>query len=154
MAFSFLTIKEREYYQALPQNIEEDTLMKCFFLNREDRTFIHFFYGNQTKIAIALQLGIIRFLGYLPDNWISQISNDYLIFILEQLKIGQPSLGGLAEYGRRAATKTQHLQQILKHLNYRRWQPIIDEPVMEKWLIDRGMEHDNGCNSRFGPKVR
>lgn len=143
MAFSFLTIKEREYYQALPQNIEEDTLIKFFFLNREDRTFIHFFYGNQTKIAIALQLGIIRFLGYLPDNWISQISNDYLIFILEQLKIGQPSLGGLAEYGRRAATKTQHLQQILKHLNYRRWQPIIDEPVMEKWLIDRGMEHDN-----------
>ncbi len=142
MAFSFLTIKEREYYQVLPADIEEDTLMKFFLLNREDKTFIHFFHGNQTKIAIALQLGIIRFLGYLPDNWNSQINNDCIIFVLEQLKIGQPSFD-LTEYGSRPATKTQHLQQILKHLNYRRWQPIIDEPVMEKWLIDRGMEHDN-----------
>ena len=142
MAFAFLTTKEREYYQVLPQNIEEDTLMRFFFLNREDKTFIHFFHGNQTKTAIALQLGIIRFLGYLPDNWNSQINNDCLIFVLEQLKIGQLSFD-LTQYGSRPATKTQHLQQILKHLNYRRWQPIIDEPEMEKWLIDRGMEHDN-----------
>ncbi len=52
MAFAFLTTKEREYYQVLPQNIEEDTLMRFFFLNREDKTFIHFFHGNQTKIGL------------------------------------------------------------------------------------------------------
>ena len=49
----------------------------------------------------------------------------------------------LLEYGNRPATRTEHLQQILKHLDYRRWQPIMDEPVIEKWLIERGMEHDN-----------
>ena len=80
-------------------------------------------------------------LGFLPEGWNIQVNNDWISFIMEQLKI--PVNHSLLEYGNRPATRTEHLQQILKHLDYRRWQPIMDEPVIEKWLIERGMEHDN-----------
>jgi hypothetical protein len=49
----------------------------------------------------------------------------------------------LNDYGQRAMSRSFHLQQILKYLQYRRWEPIMDEPAIEKWLIERGMEHDN-----------
>ena len=104
---------------------------------------INSFNGHQTKVAIGLQIGIIRFLGYLVDDWNLHINSDCLTFILQQLKIDDLSSTQLSQYGSRPATKTQHLQQILRHLNYRRWQPLIDEPIIEKWLIERGMEHDN-----------
>ena len=66
-----------------------------------------------------------------------------LNFVLEGLRINQGLITDVAEYGNRQATRSTYLQQILKYLNYRRWQPIVDEPIIEKWLIERGMEHDN-----------
>ena len=143
MAFSFLTSKEREHYQRIPKNMEESSLLKYFFLNKSDHALINSFNGHQTKVAIGLQIGIIRFLGYLVDDWNLHINSDCLTFILQQLKIDDLSSTQLSQYGSRPATRTQHLQQILRHLNYRRWQPLIDEPIIEKWLIERGMEHDN-----------
>ena len=141
MAYLFLTSKERDLYQRVPQKVEEEVLWKNFFLSKEDKIFIHFFHSNQSKVAVALQVGIIRLLGFLPEGWNIQVNNDWISFIMEQLKI--PVNHSLLEYGNRPATRTEHLQQILKHLDYRRWQPIMDEPVIEKWLIERGMEHDN-----------
>ena len=79
-------------------------------------------------MAVALQVGIIRLLGFLPEGWNFQVNNDWISFIMEQLKIAVNPI--LLEYGNRPATRTEHLQQILKHLDYRRWQPIMDEPVI------------------------
>ena len=141
MAYLFLTNKERDLYQKVPQKIEEEVLWKSFLLSKENKIFIHFFHGNQSKVAVALQVGIIRLLGFLPEGWNIQINNDWINFIMEQLKIDTNP--NLLEYGNRPATRTGHLQQIMKHLNYRRWQPIMDEAIIEKWLIERGMEHDN-----------
>lgn len=89
-----------------------------------------------------MQLGIIRFLGYLPEEWLHQVGEQPIKFILGMLNLGQIQ-DSVIEYGKRQATRSFHLQQILKHLNYRRWQPLIDELMMEQWLIKRGMEHDN-----------
>ncbi|MET3129588.1 hypothetical protein ABID42_004714 [Arcicella rosea] len=35
------------------------------------------------------------------------------------------------------------MQGILKHLNFRKWQPLMDELIFEKWLVEQGMEHEN-----------
>ena len=69
MAYLFLTNKERDFYQRVPQKIEEEVLWKNFFLSKEDKIFIHFFHGNQSKVAVALQVGIIRLLGFSPKGW-------------------------------------------------------------------------------------
>lgn len=141
MAFSFLTSKEREHYQKLPDNMEESSLLRYFFLNKSDNALINSFNGHQTKVAIGLQIGIIRFLGYLADDWNLHINPDCLTFILQQLKIDDVSSSQLSEYGSRPATRTQHLQQVLRYLNYRRWQPLINEPIIEKWLIEGSATH-------------
>ena len=107
MAYLFLTNKERELYQNVPQKIEEEVFWKNFFLSREDKIFIHFFHGNQSKVAVALQVGIIRLLGFLPEGWNIQINPDWLGFITEQLKITiNPNL---LEYGNRPVIRTEHL---------------------------------------------
>ena len=69
MAYLFLTNKERDLYQRVPQKVEEEVLWKNFFLSKEDKIFIHFFHGNQSKVAVALQVGIIRLLGFSPKGW-------------------------------------------------------------------------------------
>lgn len=143
MAISFLNSKERDSFQKLPSKMDAKDIQQYFFITREDKIFLQNFNGNLTKTAIVLQIGIVRFFGYLPETWYQQIDISLLNFVLEGLRLNPGLITDVAEYGNRQATRSTHLQQILKYLNYRRWQPIVDEPIIEKWLIERGMEHDN-----------
>lgn len=85
-----------------------------------------------------MQLGIVRLMGYLPEDWLRQVPPPVVQFVSQQLGI-IPEV--LAAYGDRAATRTQHLQQVLSHLGYRKWQPL-DGPGLEAWLLERALEHD------------
>ena len=40
MAYLFLTNKERDLYQRIPQKIEEEVLWKNFFLSKEDKEVV------------------------------------------------------------------------------------------------------------------
>ena len=60
MAISFLNSKERDSFQKLPSKMDADDIQQYFFTTREDKIFLQNFHGNLTKIAIALQIGIIR----------------------------------------------------------------------------------------------
>ena len=83
-------------------------------------------------------------MGYLPPNWENQVSPTIVEFVLNQIYSSNlQDVLLLKEYGKWGNVRTEHPQQILKYLDYRRWQPIMDEPVIEKWLIERRMEHDN-----------
>jgi hypothetical protein len=64
-----LTQSERERYGQLPVPVEESSLRQFFHLTPDDKYFIRSFYGVIHQTAIALQIGIIRFVGYLPDAW-------------------------------------------------------------------------------------
>lgn len=143
MPLTFLLPKERESFDKV-YSIEEWEVRQYFYLTSEDKRFLERFNGRLNRIAIIIQLGLIRLMGYLPPNWENQVSPTIVEFVLNQ--IYSSNLQGvllLKEYGKWGKVRTEHLQQILKHLDYRRWQPIMDEPIIEKWLIERGMEHDN-----------
>ena len=143
MPLTFLLPKERESFDKV-YSIEEWEVRQYFYLTSEDKRFLERFNGRLNRIAIIIQLGLIRLMGYLPLNWENQVSPTIVEFVLNQ--IYSSNLQGvllLKEYGKWGKVRTEHLQQILKHLDYRRWQPIMDEPIIEKWLIERGMEHDN-----------
>jgi hypothetical protein len=140
MPSSFLNQAERETYTNLPKQIEDTILRKHFSLSREDKRFIQSFNGHLNQVAIALQMSMIRYLGFIPDAWEVGINHRLQTFVMAELKI--VTILPLQEYANRKATHTFHLQQILKHIHFRKWQPM-DEPSYEQWLIRIGMEHDN-----------
>lgn len=142
MPATFLTHRERALFEKVPQ-YEEDQIHQFFFVNIEDKKFIASFYGSSTQLWVIIQIGLIKSLGYLPLDWENQIQSNIIEFVAKQVYDKGKPVQDLKHYGKLGKTKTLHFQQILKHLGYRRWQPLIDELPFEKWLIDRGMEHDN-----------
>jgi hypothetical protein len=47
----------------------------------------------------------------------------------------------IAAYGSRIATRTTHLQQVQRHLGFRRATPL-DVYALQTWLLERALEHD------------
>ncbi len=138
MAVQFLTTLERLRYEQLPAAINIDDLTLYFHLEPSEIALITGQRRDENRLGFAAQLCIIKFMGYLPDNWLATISKEAIEKIADQL--GIPS-HALSRYGNRTATKTEHLQAILKHLGFSKWAPI-DLIPLEKWLVERALEHD------------
>ena len=139
MASLFLNQSQRERYEKVPGEISEDDLMQFFQITQQDKIFLKSFRGEHNRLGIALQIGIVRFMGFLPDKWQQQIPVNVAEKICVQLN---SNIELLPLYGHRDATRTEHLQVILKYLKFRRWQPL-DEIWLSPWLLNNGMEHDN-----------
>lgn len=138
MPLDFLSNPERIRYQSVPSFILETDLHQYFYLTIHDRRFLLSF-REVNRLSIALQLGIIRFMGYLPDGWRQQLSPEVVLFVAQQLNRlvdAQPSSI------HRPNTRTNHLLAILTHLAYRRWEPL-DATWLEPWLLERALEHDD-----------
>ena len=142
MPATFLTAQERANYNRIPK-LEEDELLKGFYLTKTDKIFINGFNGVTNRFCISIQLCLIRYCGFLEEDWRTLVVENIGEFMASQMGIAEFDKCLLTDYGQRAMSRSFHLQQILKYLQYRRWEPIMDEPALEKWLIERGMEHDN-----------
>ena len=141
MPATFLTLQERNAYETIHLKDEKD-ILQCFFPTTDDKHFLHYFNGRVNQVAILIQIGLIRFMGYLIPDWDIQIDEKTLRLVTQQL-YNDGEVITLSEYSKWTNSRSRHLQQILKYLQYRRWEPILDEPIIEKWLLERGMEHDN-----------
>jgi len=125
MPLTFLSPKERESFDKV-HPIEEWEIRQYFYLTSEDKRFLERFNGRLNRIAIIIQLGLIRLMGYLPHNWENQVSPTIVEFVLNQIYSSNlQEVLLLKEYGKWGKVRTEHLQQILKYLDYRRWQPIM-----------------------------
>jgi hypothetical protein len=142
MPATFLTLQERNTYEKIHLSDEMD-ILQYFFPTPDDKYFLQQFIGKTNCISILIQIGLIRLMGYLAPSWENQVSEKIVHFVAQQLYGEETEIISLSEYTNWASLRTRHLQQILKYLQYRRWEPILDEPIIEKWLLERGMEHDN-----------
>lgn len=139
MASLFLNQSQRERYERVPMEISEYDLMQFFQISYQDKIFLKSFRGEHNRLGIAIQIGIVRFMGFLPDKWQQQIPANVATMICDQLG---SNIELLSLYGQRIPTRTEHLGTILKYLKFRRWQPM-DEIRLAPWLLNKGMEHDN-----------
>ncbi|WP_221392104.1 DUF4158 domain-containing protein [Dyadobacter sp. NIV53] len=139
MASIFLNQSQRERYEKVPAEISEYDLMQFFQITRQDKIFLKSFRGEHNQLGIALQIGIVRFMGFLPDKWQEQIPENVAAMVSSQLN---SDIKLLSIYGQRDKTRTEHLSMVLKYLKFRRWQPL-DEIWLSPWLLNKGMEHDN-----------
>lgn len=138
MILPFLTAPERQGYQQVPAVLSESDLRQHFHLTKADREFIQRQRRDGNRLGCAVQLGLVRLMGYLPEDWFEQVPAPVAAFVGQQLGIAPDAL---ATYGERAATRSEHLQLVLRHLGYRKWQPL-DSPGLEAWLLERALEHD------------
>lgn len=138
MPLDFLSIPERTRYESVPSIILEADLRQHFYLTHADRLVVLPLRGETNRLAVALQIGLLRLMGFLPDNWWNHLPADVVEFVARQLRT-EPVY--LADYGHRQQTRSDHLTLILKHLGFRRWEPL-DVTWLEPWLLERALEHD------------
>jgi TnpA family transposase len=138
MPLDFLSNPERLRYHTVPTTIQEPDLRQFFHLTQADREFLRPFRRAANRLGIGLQLGLIRFMGFLPETWWEQIPVEAVSFVAQQQRV-EP--GHLNEYGARQPTLSEHFRAILKHLRFRKWEPL-DVAWLEPWLLERALEHD------------
>jgi len=93
---------------------------------------------NANGLGFAVQLVLLRWLCFLPEQWWKQVPWDLLSSLFSQLSIAPKAFVG---YGRRENTIYEHFRELLHYVNLRRWQ-LSDREWLQTWLLERALEHD------------
>ena len=137
MPGQFLSIAERERLQSFPTEVTSQEIITFFTLSNLDLTQVKKRSGDHNRLGFALQLGTLRYLGFIPDNF-PQLPSTVVEYVAEQLKVS-PSV--LPKYGERPQTRTNQLQEIQNYLGWSK-PNRADYQQLEAWLLERAMEHD------------
>lgn len=140
MPADFLSDAERSRYQIIPADLSSEDLNQYCFLSPIDHALVAGQRRDHNRLGFALQLTIIRLMNHLPQEWYRQVPTSLATYVAGQLGL-DPAV--LARYGEREATCSEHLHTVLLYLKRRRWQPLIDVVPLERWLLERALEHDN-----------
>ena len=138
MPQDFLTTPERLRYQTVPANLLEADIRQHFHLTEADHVFLTSFRGAANRLGLALQLGVLRLMDFLPEAWVSQLPPEAVAFVATQLATEATHL---VHYGARQQTRSDHFLAVLRHLGFRKWEPL-DATWLEPWLVERALEHD------------
>ena len=137
MPVQFLTKAERERLQSFPDEITFNELTTFFTLKQKDLNLTKKRSGDHNLLGFALQLGTLKFLGFIPDNF-PHLPLQVVEYVAQQLNI---SASVLSLYGERSQTRTNQLQEIQDYLGWSK-PTEKDYQKLEKWLLQRAMEHD------------
>jgi TnpA family transposase len=137
MPVDFLTEAERERLNRFPETISHDDVNAYFMLTPADLKLIRKRSGASNRLGCALQLGALRFLGFIPLD-LASIPAEVTSYVARQLKVAPRSL---TDYGSRERTRQEQRREIQMHLGFRRASEK-DLATLEKWLLARALEHD------------
>jgi TnpA family transposase len=137
MPVQLFTAAERERLDRFPDTVEHDDLVTFFTLSDEDKARIPVSSAASNRLGFALQLCTVRFIGFVP-NALTSMPAPVVEHVANQLGVA-PRV--LASYGARAHTRTDHLQEVLGYLGYRRANRG-DLKGLSRWLLERALEHD------------
>ncbi|MPR37168.1 DUF4158 domain-containing protein [Salmonirosea aquatica] len=141
MPAEFLSDQERERYQSIPSDLPQEDLIRYCFLSPTDHLLVAGMRRDHNRLGFALQLTVIRLMNHLPQEWYRKVPDNLINYVAGQLAIDDPRC--LNNYGSREKTISEHSYMILSYLKRRRWQPLIDTVPLERWLLERALEHDN-----------
>lgn len=137
MATRLFNESERRRLERFPEEVITEDLIACFTLTTSDLERVRDHRGEANRLGFALQLGTMRYLGFVPDElW--ELPAAVVAFLAGQLGL-TPEV--LADYGSRGQTRSGHFREALDHLG---WRPpeAVDWDRFENWLLERAMEHD------------
>ncbi|NJM53067.1 MAG: DUF4158 domain-containing protein [Blastocatellia bacterium] len=128
---------ERICFNSFPKELSTDDLIAHFTLNDSDERQIPHHASESNRLGFALQLLLLRFLGFhLTD--LQSLPKTVVDFVATQIEVEADVINS---YGEREQTRTDHQRQIEKYLGFRH-PSETDLARIEKWLLERALEHD------------
>lgn len=85
---------ERQRYQTLPADLREEDLHASCWLSPADQQLVAQQRRDSNRLGFAVQLGVLRLLGHLPQEWYRQVPDSLVQFVSRQLTL-DPALSGL-----------------------------------------------------------
>ncbi len=137
MPVNFLSEAERLRFNSFPADLSAEDLIGFFTLSPTDLRQIPANASAANRLGFALQLILLRFLGFhLPQ--LSSVPSEVIDFAASQIDVESEQLGS---YGEREQTRSDHQRQIEKYLAYRT-ATQDDLKHVTGWLTERSLEHD------------
>ena len=124
----FLSKRQRYQPISLPQSFSDEQMVKDWSLSESDREEIGK-YRKNFRLFIAIQICSVRLYGRFL-NQVHDLSPHIVNYLGQQLAL-PPSLA--IDVPQRKATYTDHRQNILKHLEFQKFDEAIQEKL-ETWL--------------------
>ena len=137
MPTQFLSTAERRRLMDWPATVAEADLATYYTLDAADLEHIGERRGAGNRLGVALQLGALRHLGFVPDN-LQHAPPAVLASLAPQLQV---PVTAIADYADRAQTRTDHLTAVARHLGYR-LPGEVDLAALADWLVERALEHE------------
>jgi TnpA family transposase len=78
MPAEFLTDVERERYQRIPSQLSPQELLHYAYLSEADLALIHQQRRDSNRLGFAVQLALLRWLCFLPEQWWKEVPWDLL----------------------------------------------------------------------------
>ena len=118
--------------------ISREELIRYFTLTPAEVTFVGAKRSPTTTLGMAVQLCTLPWLGFVPDE-VTAAPPAAVQRVAAQLGIPAE---GLAGYGERGQTRTDHLREVLTYLGWRTPDPLALKEL-DEFLLARAMEHDS-----------
>jgi len=119
------------------EEINRAELIRHFTLTGADEAFVRRFRGQGNTLGAAVQLCVLPWLGFVPDE-VRSAPAAAVVRLSERLGI---PVGALREYGVREQTRTDHLREVTRYLGWRTMDELAWKQLQE-FLFARAMEHD------------
>ena len=129
MARYFLNEFQRQKLESYPEFLLKEDMHKFFTLTIRDKEFIKDCRGDANKIGNAIQICTIKFIGFVPLNFF-EISKNFVKYVAKQLNL---DWNDFYNYAQREQTRTEHLNKILIHLNFKHYD-VEYEKKLQAWL--------------------
>ncbi|MGB0093400.1 MAG: DUF4158 domain-containing protein, partial [Solirubrobacteraceae bacterium] len=136
MPTRFLSDAEIERLEGWPDAIERRDVVRLFAPAGDDLAFVREQRGAANQLAVALQLGALRGLGFVPED-LAAAPPDALMSLTETLDV---SPRAIFDYAVRAQTRGEHRLLVRAYAGFR---PFTDREldVLGDRLVDAALEH-------------
>jgi len=134
----FFSDAEIARLRSWPAELGRDELIRHFTLGPDDLAWLESSArGSGNRIGLAVQLCALPWLGFVPDD-VAGAPRAAVNRVALQLGI---PVGGLASYGARQQTRTEHLRVVAARLRWR-GAGLAEWKDLEEFLLARAIEHD------------
>ncbi len=139
MANKVLSDDELEQLSSWPAEVARSDLVAYFTLSVEDRRWVRSHRGAVERIGLAVQLGGLAFLGFVPDD-LTGTPGEVVAWVAGQVSVAAATFNRYAT-GVDGRTRRRHLAAVVERAGWRVCGPG-EWKVLGDWLTVRALEHD------------